>query len=140
MTVLKICPYCISASYPDNLVCIACGGPLIAPVENEALKRQNPFAYNGYIVWPLVDFARAVDEFHFYLGLELQGIVEISHFDLREMVAEGTDSMPFIWELFLVGRGEKEMMVRDVKPFQYRITKALQAEWSFSGDFLYQEV
>jgi hypothetical protein len=131
----RICPYCNNMNHPDNPACLACGGPLgSTDLVNEERTRGMPFAYNGYIVWPLVDWARAVDEFHFYLGLELQGIVEFPHHLQRELVPMGTEYMPLVWDLFLLGRGEQETVVWQVEPFEFKII-CRDRRWNDDWDF-----
>ena len=68
------------------------------------------------------DYARRALEFYFYLGTELQGIVDVPFERLEQVVPEGESFMPFVWDLFLLGRGELETLVYETKPFRYTIT------------------
>lgn len=116
------CPYCQAGNGAEAPTCHACGAPLgnsDAPVMRE---KSEPFAYNGYIVWPLNDYARRAIEFYFYLGTELQGIVDVPLERLEQVVPEGENFMPFVWDLFLLGRGELETLVYEAEPFRYTIT------------------
>lgn len=127
----NLCPYCQSINLDLAPNCQMCGGPLgIAQETKNEREHEQPFAYNGYIVWPLIDYARKMYAFYFYLGIELQGVVEISDFSMRQLVPEGNEYMPLIWEMFLTARGEQPVVIWNVEPFQYTITQARATdEW-----------
>ena len=89
-----------------EMLCIYCqqeNGTCGAKEYEEPLPkfaRPMQFAYNGFIVWPLVNYAEDTREFVFYKGHDVIGEVKVTRQLLIQEVAEGEDYMPFIWEHF----------------------------------------
>lgn len=102
------CEYC-GTDDQTGKVCNHCGAKL-PEKQGDVTMRAEPFFYNGYIVYMLRDYSTDTVECQFWLGMELIERFSMSREFLRETVLEGTDSMPFFWDLFLVARGEVEVL------------------------------
>jgi hypothetical protein len=102
------CEYC-GTKNQEGGKCSKCGAPIDAPVADAAL-RSGPSFYEGYIVYTLSNWQTDSLEYQFWLGRELMERIRVSRKILDEFVGEGCDPMPFIWKLFLVARGELEVL------------------------------
>ena len=123
--------------------CIYCGEAICgcgarsrgraSQVEPPHQQRREPFPYNGYIVWPLVDEMMDTFEFQFWRGDTCAEVIAINRGMLRDLCGDGiatSDPMPFIWQLFEVAQGNKGMVVIQEKnarrPAMFAITRLEQ--------------
>ena len=80
---MSTCAYCGQDTFENNR-CLGCGARLKRvhdPLVREDM-RMEPFAYNGYIIWPLRKYDEDTIEFQFWRGE--------SH----------VESIKFTWELW----------------------------------------
>lgn len=104
------CEYCgLEGRAEGN--CPQCGAPL-AKLDNtkKDFIKSEPIFYNGYIVIYIKDYLRDEIEVQFWLGCELQERFRASRRWLEEHVREGEEFLHKFWELFLLARGEKEVL------------------------------
>ena len=112
------CIYCGQDVF-DNRKCVGCGARL--KTEKEPLvtrERRDPFAYNGYIIWPLRDFSRDSITFSFWRGdTHCDDIVfswdmwkHLNHYG-ELAVSMADDPMRFVWQLFEIAQGQKDILV-----------------------------
>lgn len=102
------CIYCQTTSWGDN--CPHCGAPKYEVYkEKPRFERMDPFGFNGYVIWPIKDWARDIYQIHFYLGDRLVDIIEFTRGALAE-IEQGIDPMYRIWDLFLLSQGEEEVI------------------------------
>ena len=104
------CKYCNSAKQ-DGAFCLQCGAPMSSskPIKRESWK-SDPFFYNGFICYQLRDHAKDTYEVQFWLGMELQERIEVTSDILDFNVGYGEATMPFFWNLFLLAKGEKDVI------------------------------
>jgi hypothetical protein len=131
---MKSCSYC-SSNHFENGKCQSCGAPNSA-VEIEASRdiwKGEPFAYNGFIVWPIVRGWEGIGgrsrEYHFYLGDRLVEIVEFSdeiwrELFVRDSAAIQTNPMKLVWELFLVACGDEKEYIQEVAHYNGSVRPA----------------
>jgi hypothetical protein len=107
----RICAYC--GQLTGESICHLCGGSGDQHREMEKERMLNPRFYNGYIVWPSwVDDFESISRYYFYLGDRLVQIIQFPRsFIYRVKGADdfNFDFMEFVWNLFLVAQGEKEV-------------------------------
>ena len=111
----QVCSYCNQSVFSEVGKCLGCGAsvPVEIVITTKDMRKGEPFAYNGVIIWPIYDVGMDICEYHFYTGNTLQAIIPISRSLMDDMFPErdkGYDIpiLPFLWELFLVAVGEKK--------------------------------
>lgn len=104
------CEYCGLESKLEGS-CSQCGAPLakLGNTKKDSVKSE-PIFYNGYNVVYIRHYLMDEIEVQFWLGCELQERFKASRRWLEEHVREGEDPLPKFWELFLLARGEKEVL------------------------------
>lgn len=112
------CPYCLS-SKQDGANCDRCGAPMNTQTKTAEYYRSTPEFYNGYIVYWIRDYLTNTVEAQFWLGLELQERIVLTRDALRDFVPEYQDPMPFMWDLFLLAHGEKDVIEYQEKNNKY---------------------
>lgn len=100
------CEYCGSDNQKGK-TCEKCGAPM---PEKPEMSKSEPFFYNGYICYRLREYATDTVEIQFWLGHELIERIVVPLDVLRARVPEYCDTMPFFWDLFLLARGETEVL------------------------------
>ena len=103
------CSYCEQPNHKENEFCKYCGAELDR-IDKACIQKGEPFAYNGYIVWPIKNIPMDFLEYHFYLGDRLVDVIKISRDILLNFVPQGTSEMGLVWDLFLVSQGEEEVL------------------------------
>jgi len=114
------CEYCGTKNKVDSERCTSCGAAIKAV--NDKPQKNDYFSmdfYNGYVVYRFTRFMTDSIEIQFWLGQELLERFDVSRCILDEHVQEGCDIMPFFWELFLLARGEKEVIYWQEKNNKY---------------------
>jgi hypothetical protein len=109
------CAYCGQDVF-DNRKCVGCGARLKAETEPLVTReRRDPFAYNGYIIWPLRDYLRDTVEFQFWRGDTLVETIIFSWELWRnlnpDVIAVSTDPFKYVWQLFEIAQGNKDHLV-----------------------------
>lgn len=102
------CEYC-GTDKQIGEYCEKCGAPL-PKKQDEHDYRYGPQFYNGYIVYEIEKAWTDVIEVQFWLGCELIERFELTRDFVRERVPECCDEMSFFWDLFLLARGEKDVL------------------------------
>jgi hypothetical protein len=111
------CNYC-GTDDRSGKTCDKCGAPL--PDSSAKADRSQPFFHNGYICYTLRDYAMDVIETQFWLGHDLIERIVLpfdfvrTHFDMAS-----TDAFDFVWDLFLLAQGEKEVLEVQEKNNKY---------------------
>jgi hypothetical protein len=128
------CAYC-GTDEQKGKTCEKCGASI--PEASQDIWKNEPFFYNGYIVYTLIDRMADTIEVQFWLGRELQERISASRELLQSRVLPCEDGMSFFWELFLLARGEKEVIEWQEKnkkyPALFQITRSENPEkqrWS----------
>lgn len=102
------CEYCQKQNKAGVTYCEFCGAELR---ERKAdMWKSEPFFYNGYICYTLLDHLTDSREVQFWLGQELIERIVVPAAVLEKRVKECESVMPFFWELFQLARGEKEVL------------------------------
>lgn len=101
------CEYCGTDGQTGER-CNKCGA--IIPKKNENYWKSEPFFYNGYLVVYIRNMWKDTLEVQFWLGIEMQCRFEVSHRYMEEIAPEGVDPITFFWDLFLLEKGEKEVL------------------------------
>jgi len=95
--------------------------------ENQNFGKVIRFFYNGYICYTLSYPDRDTREVQFWLGRDLIERIEFTRQFLDEWVPNYCDAMPFVWELFLLARGEQEVVIYQERnnkyPASFEITR-----------------
>jgi hypothetical protein len=104
-----ICEYCGHKNEKGVTVCKTCNAPLKAK-EEPTTQKYRPFLYNGYMLWPEVDWASEKVTMHFWLGDRLVESISLTRLALQMLVPEGTSDTHIFWELFKVAQGEEEVL------------------------------
>lgn len=99
------CNYCGTENLSEG-TCPKCGASITKP----DFQKSEPFFYNGYICYSLRYLERDTREVQFWLGNQLVERIEFTLEFMKEFIKEWEDAMPFIWELFLLARGEQEVV------------------------------
>lgn len=103
------CEYCNQENTSNRKTCAHCGAELVERKPAD-VWRSDPFFYNGYMVYLTRDIASDKVGCCFWLGAQLVERFEVPRITLDMLVPEGTDLMPFFWELLLVAQGEQEVL------------------------------
>ena len=103
------CDYC-GTSNQDDTNCTNCGASLSKDAPKTDFMKSEPFFYNGYLVVCIRDFMRDEFEVQFWLGKELQERICVSRLWYEQHVPEGCDPIQMFWDLFLLAKGEKEVL------------------------------
>ncbi len=127
------CEYCGEAIETGAKKCAHCGAPApAAMIDKDVWKKGEAVFYNGYTVWFLHSWERDSFEFQFWLGPQLVERFRMSRSLLDEFVPEGESVMPFIWSLFLVAAGEKDVLhwteANKKEPAEFLIVRVDYAE------------
>lgn len=104
----RICQYC--GERVTSNVCVGCGSTDLGDIPEERICKGDPFFYNGYIVWRIADFYQDQATYLFYLGDRLVETITLSRDILDQFVPRHCTAMPFIWDLFELAQGEKEVL------------------------------
>ena len=105
------CAYCKQKVDSDQEKCPNCGSS-----ERESsqayITDYGPFFYEGYIVWMTYDGLWPPDRasWYFYLGDKLIETITLDREVVFKFVPKGVSVMPFVWDLFKVAAGEKEVL------------------------------
>lgn len=141
------CEYCGQSQDGQRMKCSECGGQLPKPgTQKPDRERYAPFPYNGYIVWPIRDFARRQEEYHFYLGERLIDVVVLEHELIREFVKEGETVMPLVWSVFLLQQGETEVLrvveqnTLERKQFEIRLVEEYQSSCEIQVQYVADKI
>lgn len=147
---MNTCTYCGQSRFTNDR-CDGCNAALsvrkMDPLGNplEGRERQQPFAYNGYIVWPLRDWSRDQVEFHFYRGETLVEVIEFAHEHWRNLLRAdlSADPMPFVWKLFELAQGHRHVLVIQEEgrrlPAMFAITRVDHPVASLTWDALVEQ-
>lgn len=108
------CKYCGGEKF-NGIKCIGCGSrnsTESTASTPSACEKSAPFFFNGFMVYAERNPATWDRQFFFWLGDRLVDVVYISR-DLWFTLFPGweaasTDSMQFVWNMFLVQQGEKK--------------------------------
>jgi hypothetical protein len=108
----------------EGSFCSQCGAPMGGEKKDAApaLRRSDPFFYNGYICYSLYNPHNDTYEAQFWLGQLLIERIAVSSLVMNEFVREYEDPMSFFWNLFLVAHGEKEVLEWQEKNNKYPAT------------------
>ena len=107
----RVCAYC--GQLTGESVCHLCGGSGEERWEKNE-RMLNPFFYNGYMVWrSWIDDFESISRYYFYLGDRLVQIIQFPQsfiYRVRDVNDLKFDFMKFVWNLFLIAQGEKEVL------------------------------
>lgn len=114
------CEFCHTDGQPGT-ICSKCGAKIPEKKQDNFIKSE-PFFYNGYLVVYIKNYTVAKNEFEiqFWLGKELQQRFCVSSLWYEQNIPEGCDPLPFFWDLFLLAKGEKEVIYwqnKNEKPY-----------------------
>ncbi len=110
-----ICNYC------SQEIC-GCGANEMAEPVKEKLEYGFYQFYNGYIVWSICNIMYDTVTFYFYLGRNLVDIIQIGRHLLEERLEIGQSEMPFVWQLFELSQGNKDIYIEIPPESEYKIT------------------
>jgi hypothetical protein len=144
------CNYCGQDVFKDNK-CLGCGArshtkePLVTP------ERRDPFAYNGYIIWPLRDFSRDSITFSFWQGdTHCEDIAfswemwrSLNRYGELPTVTSNDDPMRFVWQMFEIAQGRKDVLViqeeKKVLPAMFLVCRAEHPKKSWTWEEMVEE-
>lgn len=111
------CEYCGTENLSEG-DCPKCGSQIKKP----DFEKSEPFFYNGYICYTLKDLMTDTLEVQFWLGRELIERISFSRQFLEEFIPSHYEAMPFVWELFLLAKGEQEVVTYQEQNSKYPAT------------------
>jgi hypothetical protein len=117
---MKTCEYC-GTEDQNGKHCKMCGAKL-PDMPQELLQRSDPFYYNGYVCYVIKPIVMDVTEVQFWLGMNLIERISISNAFLEAHYLPYQDPMSMFWDLFLVAKGEKDVLIWQKKNEKYPAT------------------
>jgi len=117
----KVCSYCHQENFDASGKCLGCGSnkKSTPSILERTEQRGEPFFYNGFMVWPIYKndmMERLATEYQFWLGERFVDSVLITRNFIRDVFQDNGDCisiMPFIWKLFEVKCGDREIAIFD---------------------------